>query len=151
MTLYCTYVRPHLEFCIQAWAPHYEKDIQTLEKVQRRATKIVKGLAHLSYEDRLKSLSLYSLVRRRIRGDLIEVFKILNHLENIDEKIFFTRSSTNNLRGHTCKLFKSFSKKLCRRTFFSQRVINYWNDLPQHVVDSHSLVMFKRRLDDFMD
>jgi hypothetical protein len=82
---------------------------------------------------------------------MIKVFKITNNLENVDEKLFFERSLTTNLRGHSYKLFKSFSKKLCRRTFFSQRVINYWNSLPQFVVESNSLMIFKCRLDKFMD
>ena len=150
-SLYSTYVRPNLEYCVQAWAPYYQKDIDTLEKVQRRATKLVKNIRHLSYEERLKKLQLYSLVRRKKRGDLIEVFKILNKLEDTDEEIFFERSSTMSLRGHSLKLFKSFSKKLCRKNFFSQRVINDWNSLPQHVIDSNSLNVFKNRLDLVMD
>ena len=75
--LYKTYIRPHLEFCIQAWNPSLKKDIHTLEKVQRRATKLVPGIRHLEYPDRLEMLNLYSLEQRRERGDLIEVFKIL--------------------------------------------------------------------------
>jgi len=66
-------VRPNLEYCIQAWAPYNQKDIDTLEKAQRMATKMVKDVQHLSYEDRLKKLNLYNLVRRRRRGDPIEV------------------------------------------------------------------------------
>jgi len=82
---------------------------------------MVKDVQHLSYEDRLKKLNLYCLARRRKREDLIEieVFKIFNNLENIHEENLFNRSSTTNLRGHNCKLFKSYSKKLCRRHFFS--------------------------------
>jgi len=79
---------------------------------------MVTDVQHLSYEDRLKKLNLYSLVRRRKRGDLIEVFKILNNLEYIDEEILFIRSSTTNLREHNCKLFKSYSKKLCFADIF---------------------------------
>jgi len=76
-TLFCTYVRPHLEFAIQAWSPYYSTDISELEKIQRRATKLIPELRHLEYEERLKMLNLTSLEVRRLRGDLIQVFKIL--------------------------------------------------------------------------
>ncbi|XP_072022805.1 uncharacterized protein B0403.1-like [Amphiura filiformis] len=88
-TLYKTYIRPHLEYYIQAWSPTLKKDIITLEKVQRRATKLVPELRNLSYDERLEELNLYSLEQRRIRGDLIETFKILTGLENTDKDRFF--------------------------------------------------------------
>ena len=85
ISLFSIYVRPNLEHCIQAWAPYYQKDTyETLENVQSRAIKMVKEIHHSSYEDRLKKLNLYSLVRRRKRGDLIEVLKILKNREKID-------------------------------------------------------------------
>jgi len=61
--IYKTYVRPHLEYCIQAWSPKLQKDKMLFEKVQRRATRIVKGLKKLPYETRLKKLGIYSLER----------------------------------------------------------------------------------------
>jgi hypothetical protein len=95
--LYKAYVRPHMEYCVQAWCPYYVKDIQCLESVQRRATKLVPELQHLSYEERLKRLDLYPLEKRRLRGDLIETFKILKGLEKVDATQFFCVSST--MRG----------------------------------------------------
>ena len=151
LTLYSTYVRPHMEFCVQAWSPYLQKDIATLERVQRRATKLVKCISKLSYQDRLRYLGLYSLERRRKRGDLIETFKILSKLDDTDPDLFFERSRTTHLRGHSMKLFKKRSSTTARRNFFSQRVVDDWNGLPEEVVEATSVDSFKRRLDKYMD
>ena len=76
--LYTTYVRPHLEYCVPIWSPYLVRDIEVLEKVQKRATKLIKGYEKLPYDQRLKSLGIYTLFCHCQRGDLIEVFKILN-------------------------------------------------------------------------
>ena len=85
---YKTIVRPHLEYCIQAWRPYRKKDIDMLERVQRRATKIIPKLRNISYEMHLKECGLTTLETRRLRGDQIDMFKILNKCENIDRNIF---------------------------------------------------------------
>ena len=87
--MYSPTVRPHLEYCIQAWSQYLRKDIDMLEKIQRRATKLIPGLRDLRYEERLKECGLTTLETRRLRGgDQIEVFKVLNGYENIDSNIF---------------------------------------------------------------
>ena len=101
--LYKAIVRPHLEYCIQAWRPYRKKDIDRLERIQRRATKMIPELRDLSYEERLKECGLTTLETRRLRGDQIEVFKILNGYENIDRNMFFSLKKDSRTRGHEVK------------------------------------------------
>ena len=91
MPLYKAIVRPHLEYCIQAWRPYRKKDIDTLECIHRRTTKMIPELRDLSYEERLKECGLTTLETWRLRGDQIEFFKILNGYENIDTNVFLTQ------------------------------------------------------------
>ena len=145
--LYCAYVRPHLEYCIQAWSPYHQKDTKLLERVQRRATKLVKGFQHLSYEERLKKLNLKSLSYRRHKADMVQVFKCIKGIDKLNFGNMFKFSNTGKTRGHKYKLQKQKFKTGIRQNFFSQRVINSWNNLPSSVINSSSLFAFKKNFD----
>ena len=148
--LYKAIVRPHLEYCIQAWRPYRKKDIDTLERIQRRATKMIPELRDLSYEERLKECGLTTLETRRLRGDQIEVFKILNGYENIDRNMFFSLKKDSRTRGHQVKLVKDQCRLDIRKHSFSQRTINEWNKLSTDCVTASSVNMFKNKVDTYI-
>ena len=140
--LYKCLVRPHLEYCVQAWSPVLKKDIVVLEKVQRRATKLIKHLSQLPYEERLKQCGLTTLEKRRSRGDLIEAYKIITGKEDLTPAMFFEQPPIQSTRGHRFKLFKKQEKTL-KKAFFSSRVVNIWNDLDDDTVASETTTSFK--------
>jgi hypothetical protein len=145
--LFGTFVRPHLEYGVQAWSPYLSRDINHLENVQRQATRCVRGLRHLTYEARLTRMKLFSMRRRRLRGDLIEAFKIIKQIDKVDSEYFFQRSHTGNLRGNPYKLYKPRVLTRNRLFSFSIRVISPWNKLPAEVVTAKDVTQFKNMLD----
>ena len=123
------------------------RDIQALEKVQRRATKLIPDLAHLPYESRCRSLGLQTLEERRVRGDMIETFKILQGYDDIPLTKFF-HLNINHLRGHSKKLSKpDHWRTTLKGNWFALRVIDPWNALPESVVAAPSIATFKARYD----
>jgi len=121
MILYKGSVRPHLEYAIQAWSPYLRKDIECLERVQRKATKLVQGLKNLSYMERLERLHLTTLEKCRLRGDLIETYKLLTGRENIDcSSLLHLDDSHYNTRGHQYKLKVQRSRLDVREEFLQQ-------------------------------
>ena len=147
-TLYCALVRPHLEYAIQSWSPYYKRDILELEKVQRRMTKLVDELKELDYEERCERLGLMTLEKRRLRGDLIETYKILNGYEDINYRLFFEYSEAST-RSNTRKLKKrGHWRTLVRANSFSVRVVNSWNSFHGEVVCAPTVGSFKSKLDE---
>jgi hypothetical protein len=145
--LFKALVRPHLEYSAPVWTPFHKTDNDKLESVQRRATKLVPGLKFKSYSERLEQLNLPSLEFRRMRGDLIEVFKIMSGHYNIDPKDFFQVPTNNQTRGHSKKIAKPSIRTTLKKNSFSYRTIDSWNSLPESIIQAPSLNSFKNRLD----
>lgn len=150
LTLYNSLVRPLLEYCVQFWSPYYRKDIDKLERVQSRVTKMILRLRCKPYEDRLQERNLFSLSKRRMRGDLLEVFKMFKGFVNVDVNNYFTLAQSRITRGNGYKIAsKRFSSQEAKYFFFN-RVVNAWNSFPASVVESESVATFKNRLDKYL-
>ena len=135
---------------MQAWCPYLKGDIKNLEGVQRRATEMIEECKGLKYADRLTATGLISLEDRRTRGDLIEVFKMIKGISSVDYRLWFTFEENSRTRGHKYKLVKNRSKCTIRQNYFSQRIVNNWNKLPQSVVEADSVNSFKNRYDKYI-
>ncbi len=122
LTLYKALVRSHLDYGNLIYFPITKKNKQLVENAQRRAARLLHELQGLSYEQRLARLDLPSLEYRRQRFDLIQVFKIINNIDDIDASVFFSYSG-NQLRGHSRKLNKPRARKAIRLNSFSHRTI----------------------------
>ena len=150
--LYKQYVRPHLEYSVQAWSPWTDADINLLESVQKRAIRIVSGLTSNTYEERLTEVGLTTLYHRRQRGDMIEVWKILNEEEDVKYSTWFTMASDHSMKvtrqsSNPYNILKPKYNSDIRKNFFSVRIVDMWNNLPENVHKAGSIGDFKREYD----
>ena len=151
LRVYKTLIRPHLEYCVQLWNPAAEHGnwslIMRIESVQRRFTRMIEGVGLLPYSERLQILQLTTLAERRLRGDLIEVYKASQGLSHLSGVLNFSRSGVNLV----CKPGKSKVSKInrIRRNFLNDRVMSFWNKLPIEVKTALNLNVFKSNLEMF--
>ena len=151
LNLYKALVRPHIEYANQVWSPRLKKHRESIENVQRRATKMIPGMKELSYIERLKKLELPTLAYRRLRGDLIEIFKIMTgKYDEVVSKDLLEVAKIGNTRGHKFKLFTPHCNTNVRKLSFPYRCIGNWNTLPPYVINATTLPSFERRLDRFL-
>ena len=155
--LYKTYIRCHLEYSVQAWCPWTVADKDALEKIQRRVVNMVSGLQGKTYEERLAECGLTTLEERRTRGDMIQTWKIIHGVDNVDKKTWFkmvdgdealhrTRAAGNQLN-----IVKPKCKNDLRRNFFSVRVVEKWNSISNRVREAKTLNSFKNLYDEWLE
>jgi ribonucleases P/MRP protein subunit RPP40 len=147
--LYKSLVRSHLEYAVSVWSPSRLQDIEKLEKVQKRATRMIKQLKNYSYEARLKWLNLPTLKYRRLRGDMIQVYNIVSGKYKTNPTVNFNLCHVSNTRGNMYNMHLSHMHYNLRKYFFCNRVVQVWNSLPNTVVSAESTNIFKNRLDQF--
>ncbi len=148
--LYSELVRPHLEYAIQANCPYFKKDISHLERIQRAATRWVKGLRNLHYEDRFKELKLQSLEKRRIRNDLVLTHQIIYNQIDLEASQLFKFSRRPGLRRLSLTFLQQTGRTRRTRNSFACRVVKYWNRLQLAVASVSDQLAFNRQLDTYI-
>ncbi|KAK4832269.1 hypothetical protein QYF61_021668 [Mycteria americana] len=144
--LYSTLVRPHLEYYIQVWGPQHKKDMDLLDQVQKEGMKTIRGLEHLSCEERLREMGLFSLEKRKLWGDLVAAFQYLKGAYEKDGETS-TQACSDRTKANGFKLKEGRFKSHIRKKFFTMRVVRDWNRFLREIVDAPSLEVFKVRLD----
>lgn len=155
LKLYKQYVRCHLETSIPVWNPYTAKDIELLEAVQRRAVQQISGLEGDTYLAKCSELGIMTLQTRRLRTDLIQTYKILKGLDQVDSKQWFQTVENAGSRftrntAYPLNLIPRQVQTEQRRNFFSVRVVGPWNMLPHSIKDAATLASFKSRLDNYL-
>ena len=149
--LYIGLVIGHLDYAISIWPPYKQKYKDAIESVQRRATKQLPGMKDIPYEERLERLKLPTLAYRRTRGNMTEVYKLLQgkYDSNVSNIVRLHKDSDTRegTRSHSLKLFIKRARTNVKKESFSLRVTRLWNDLPEVVVTAPNVNSFKNRLD----
>ena len=147
VSLYKTFVRPHLEYNSIIWSPYTERNDKLIEKVQKRMCKIIYGIrSQYSYREQLKRANLLSLKARRIKHDLISAYKIKNRMLDLNFDDFFSKNPYKKTRGNVFKLLVPKSKKKIRQNFFTCSVIKHWNKLKSSDINVYNLHLFKKNV-----
>ena len=146
LTVYKSLIRSIIDYGSTVYYPSTKKNIQLIENIQRRATRIVPELKGLSYPERLRELNLPTLLYRRRRFDMIQIFKLVHGLEDINSSSFF-EFNDNPTRGHIYQIYKPAVNKTLRKNCFPIRCIDDWNQLDEDTVTCDSVLSFKTRLD----
>ena len=163
--LFKTFVRPKLEFAVASWCPWLEKDAETLEKVQQRVVRAMSDVKGNEYEEKLKDAGLSTLKERRIRGDAIEAFKVIKGYNRVERDEWFdlqsrelsrpTRANATIENGEerrrTDVLYEPRAQKNLRKNFFTVRVVQTWNALPEVVKTAESVNAFKNQYDRWIE
>ncbi|PKU31188.1 hypothetical protein llap_18511 [Limosa lapponica baueri] len=134
--LYLALEQPHLEYCLQYWAPQFKKDVKVPEELEG-----------MSYEEWLRSLGLSSLEKRRLRGDLIALYSFLRRGSGEGGAELFSLVSSDRMRGNGSKLRQGMFRLDIRKHFFTESVVKHWNRLPREMVDAPCLTVLKKHLD----
>ena len=154
LQLYKAMIRPHLEYASCIWFPKLKRDSDAIERIQRRATKLVPALRTLTYTERLRQLKLPTLVYRRRRADMLQTYKIMHNFNHLDQDVhcpvcpqkrMLQQFQTQYTRGHNLKLYTQEAKGV-RSNFFAARVIHDWNNLANDTVHAKSINIFKAKL-----
>ena len=153
LKLYTAFVRPHLEYAVAVWSPHLMRHVDLIEKVQMRATKLVDGFSKLTYQERLEKLKLPTLSYRRLRGDLIEIYK---HFHRYDQEVippsFIRRARPSRQHKYQIHEFNpAGGERGPQSNFLYHRIVRIWNELPRNTVASENINTFKNNLDKHLE
>ena len=153
VSLYKQHVRCHLEYASPVWSPWNRVDIEMLEKVQRRLIQLIPNLQGQTYEEKLKEVGLPTLEARRLRQDMITTYKFITGKDDVDYNTWFdlhgSAERITRTSSYPQNIIPKSSRTELRKNFFSNRVVNQWNSLPNYIKDSRSTTTFKNLYDKY--